>query len=363
MSAGPEPDRPLLAIDRQQQLLDLIHQRGTVRVADLAAELDVAAATIRRDIATLAADGRVHRVHGGATALRAETAAEASSSSLAGLGMLVPSLDYYWPGVVRGAEQTARDAGMRVMLRGSSYTSDDERPHLVRLLEQGASALLVSPSVVGAQIAETIAWMSELTVPVVVVERPSLADLGPAPFEQVYSDHAFGGAQAVRHLASLGHRRIAFAAAPDSPTGPSVREGWSRTLDTLDVPTSSRVDLGIPKDGLKISEAALDQVIEQIQAQGCTAALVHADAQAIALVQRLEEHGYSVPADLSVVAYDDEFAGLFSPSLTAVRPARAAIGRAAVELAISRLRDPERPIHRTAILPTLHVRESSAPLT
>jgi DNA-binding LacI/PurR family transcriptional regulator len=61
------------------------------------------------------------------------------------------------------------------------------------------------------------------------------------------------------------------------------------------------------------------------------------------------------------VAYDDEVAGLFSPPLTAVRPPRRSIGRAAVRLVADRLAEPERPAHRVVISPSLRVRGSTAP--
>jgi DNA-binding LacI/PurR family transcriptional regulator len=67
-----------------------------------------------------------------------------------------------------------------------------------------------------------------------------------------------------------------------------------------------------------------------------------------------------VPAELSIVAYDDEVASLFSPALSAVRPPRRSIGRAAVDLLTARLADPGRPTHRVVISPTLHVRQSSS---
>ena len=64
--------------------------------------------------------------------------------------------------------------------------------------------------------------------------------------------------------------------------------------------------------------------------------------------------GISVPGDLSVIAYDDEVAELFTPALTAVSPPRAAVGAAAVDLVI-------RPVHRVTLNPTLKVRGSTAP--
>jgi DNA-binding LacI/PurR family transcriptional regulator len=92
---------------------------------------------------------------------------------------------------------------------------------------------------------------------------------------------------------------------------------------------------------------------------GTTALLVHADAEAIAVVQRCEERHVAIPGDLSIVAYDDEVAGLFSPPLTAVRPPRRSIGRAAVRLVADRLTDPDRPAHRVTS-PSVRVRESTA---
>lgn len=102
-------------------------------------------------------------------------------------------------------------------------------------------------------------------------------------------------------------------------------------------------------------------MLDQLLRTGTTAVIVHADPEAMALVQRCEARDVSVPGDLSVVAYDDEVAGLFSPPLTAIRPPRRSLGRVAVELVAARLADPGRPAHRVVISPSLRVRESSSP--
>jgi DeoR/GlpR family transcriptional regulator of sugar metabolism len=59
----------MLAQQRQQAILDLVQQRGGVRVADLVREFGVSDMTIRRDLEVLAERGLVTKVHGGATAL------------------------------------------------------------------------------------------------------------------------------------------------------------------------------------------------------------------------------------------------------------------------------------------------------
>ncbi len=57
-----------LAEARWRKLRGLLRARGILRVEELAAELDVSAATIRRDLAALETAGELRRIHGGAIA-------------------------------------------------------------------------------------------------------------------------------------------------------------------------------------------------------------------------------------------------------------------------------------------------------
>ena len=89
--------------------------------------------------------------------------------------------------------------------------------------------------------------------------------------------------------------------------------------------------------------------------------MVHSDPEAMAFVDLALNRGISVPHDLSVIAYDDEVAELFTPALTAVSPPRGSVGQAAVDLLVRRLEDPRRPVHRVVLNPHLNVRGSTAP--
>lgn len=357
MSAS-EQRGPLQAA-RQARLLEALQRDGMLRVSDLTETLGSSAVTIRRDIAQLAAEGLVRRVHGGVTLPDPDGAPEPPTSR--SLGMLVPSLDYYWPHVAQGAEEAARELDMRVVLRGSSYETENDRPQLTRLLDQqGVDALIVAPRMDAPTAPATIEWLAGIGIPVVLLERTAAAGPHHAALESVVTDHALGAAMAVRHLASLGHRKVGLVLAENSPTGPHVRRGWREAVADCGLDATT-VDVRIPDARSPECNAALDDVLDRTLAGGTTALLVHADPEAIALVQRCEERRLSVPGDLSVIAYDDEVAGMFSPPLTAVRPPRRSIGRAAVRLVADRLADPERPAHRIVISPALRIRGSSAP--
>ena len=364
------PDtRGCLPVTRRAQLLDAVQRQGTVRVSELTEILGVTPITIRRDIAQLASEGLVQRVHGGATVVTpphdaGDDGAPANGEQLGlrTVGIFVPSLDYYWPEVVRGAEEEAKIHGLRIVLRGSSYDSDDDRTQLARLIEQGAvDGLVIAPRMNVPSAATTMDWLVSTGVPVVLVERSATVGPHHEAVESVVSDHALGAALAVRHLASLGHRTVGLAISLQSPTSPHVRRGWLEAADECGFAPAQTVDAAMPSPRSPKWEAALDEVLDRCLATGTTALLVHADAEAMAIVQRCEARGISVPGDLSVVAYDDEVAGLFSPALTAVRPPRQSIGRAAVQLLAARLAEPQRPTHRVVISPSLRVRESSAP--
>ena len=134
--AATEAPRGPLQVARRQQLLAALQRDGAMRISDLSDVLGAAPVTIRRDIAQLAAEGLVRRVHGGVALILPDDAPAADEAPAAGLdplvgralGMLVPSLDYYWPDVARGVEEAARELDMRVVLRGSSYDTEDDQP-------------------------------------------------------------------------------------------------------------------------------------------------------------------------------------------------------------------------------------------
>ncbi|MGW4897042.1 substrate-binding domain-containing protein [Kitasatospora sp. NPDC004240] len=370
-----EPESPLLPAQRRESVLKELREHGTLRVADIARALGVSPVTIRRDVAQLADEGVVERVHGGIrlprrTVAPAPVVAAAEDAGSAApdeavrpsVGMVVPSLDYYWPQIIRGARDAAPDAGVRIVLRGSSYDDvDDVRRQTAWLMETaGIEGLLIAPPTTGAEAAGLIEWLAGLPVPVVLVERTATFGAFAEHMESVSTDHTFGAGLAVRHLASEGHRRIGFLASATSPTTPAVRRGWHETaagigLDLDGSPEAITCDHRDPDWHVQ-----LDAYLDTCLAAGVKAVLVHSDREAISLVARCQERGIDVPGDLAVVAYDDEVAGLADPALTAVRPAKTDLGRTAVQLLAERMQEgADRPVHRIRISPRLVIRDSS----
>jgi len=371
------PHAPL-APTRRAHVLAAIARDGIVRVSQLIDELGVTPVTVRRDLVQLEQEGLVVRVHGGAVAppgnghaapgarqsdheqgdSRSDRDAELADS----IAVLVPSLNYYWPHVVRGMEQEARRLGYRLLLRGASYELQDERPVLERLVHyEGVKGLIVAPNTDTPHAQDVIQWLAGCGVPSVLTEREAVVLPERVPVESVATDHALGALLAARHLAELGHQKVGLVLSRDSPTSRKIGAGWAAACEELGLTPTQHFEQFLPaRDSVDFSDA-VNEALDRALSSGTTAMLVHADAEAMAFVDLALARGISVPGDLSMIAYDDEVAELFTPALTAVGPPRAAVGAAAVDLLIRRIAEPDRPVHRVALSPRLNVRQSTAP--
>ncbi|MFG3284259.1 substrate-binding domain-containing protein [Streptomyces sp. NPDC048111] len=348
------------AEDRHQAILRRLRERGSLRVTDFAEELRVSAVTVRRDVEALAERGLVARVHGGAQlpdTTRAPVAAPARRPGGAPLvfGLVVPTADYYYPEVIKGAREAAAARGIRLVLGISQYRPDEERAQVRQLLAHGIDGLLIAPC--GPAVDQD--WAAALGVPFALVERRSTDDVPGA--ERVVTDHAYGARLAVRHLAGTGRERIGLLLRADSPHGALVREGYLGGLASLGLPAPEGLRFAItaPETDPLRRDAQLDEFTGAVGAGLLDAVLVHNDHDAIALLPRLRARGLRVPDDLAIVAYDDEVAALADTPLTAVAPPKRAVGFAAVDLLSARLADPGRPRHHLSILPELNHRAST----
>ncbi|MDT0268825.1 substrate-binding domain-containing protein [Streptomyces sp. DSM 44915] len=355
-----------LPSERQERILAAVHHQGTVRLSELVRRLDVSAVTVRRDVTALADRGLLRRVHGGVTlpyrnTREPEQLSTAFGRSASGvlLGMVVPSVEYYWPQVIQGAQTAVNAAEGRLVMRVSSYEPGEDRRQITALLERGARTLLVAPVVTGAYGRDLLRWLVGLPVPVVLVERQPPPELPTLALDAATTAHALGAGLGTRHLVSLGHHGIALVLSRQSPTSRELRRGWRETMAELDLPHPDERLFEVPVYGTAGWAAAYDEVLCHCRESGLTALLVHSDREAIGMVERARDLGIAVPGELAVVSYDDEVAATSDPPLTAVRPQKHRLGQIAAELALARAAEPElRPVHRVQLWPTLEVRES-----
>jgi DNA-binding LacI/PurR family transcriptional regulator len=203
-----------------------------------------------------------------------------------------------------------------------------EAEYVDMLLERQVSGMIFA----GGQYAEADAphehytRLLKLRLPVVLVN----AAADHLDFPRVSTDDAVAMEQAYAHLAYLGHEHIGLILGPADHV-PSARKLASFEA-SVDRATGSPVDSRLverTRFSLEGGHAAATRLI----AEGATGIICGSDPLALGAIRAARRAGLSVPADISVVGYDDSaFMSCTDPPLTTVRQPIEAIGRAAVEM-------------------------------
>jgi DNA-binding LacI/PurR family transcriptional regulator len=201
-------------------------------------------------------------------------------------------------------------------------------------------------------------------LPVVTVDQPRGAE---TPFVGI--DDRAGARSAAVHLRELGHERVAVLrftheldVGGDRELDLTVErlEGYKEGLGEAWDPSLVRVCR--PNAPERAREATLELLGEP---EPPTAILAMSDTLAVGALQAAAELGVPVPADLSVVGFDDSpVAAHTTPPLTTVAQPQEEKGRLAAQWLVEDVERGAGPRRRRrrAILPTeLLVRESTAP--
>ncbi|QLQ40513.2 LacI family DNA-binding transcriptional regulator [Micromonospora robiginosa] len=262
-------------------------------------------------------------------------------------------LEHMWGiEVIRGVEQVARAHRVGVVLTefgpergGVRYWIDDtlaRRPDCVISVAQLSSAERDQLRARG--------------IPFVVFD-PSVELPDGVPF--VGATNWAGGRSATRHLIELGHHRIAAIVGRDRILCCRARlDGYRSAMEAADLPVGGdlveRADLTV-EGGRSAARRLLGG------ADRPTAIFATNDLQAIGVYRAARELGLRIPAELSVVGFDDlPVAALVEPPLTTVHQPLAQMAVAATELALALGRGDRTPSTGVELATTLALRASTA---
>jgi DNA-binding LacI/PurR family transcriptional regulator len=213
--------------------------------------------------------------------------------------------------LLRGCTQAlaAHDIPLLLMLAGTQ----DERRRLTRYITAGhVDGVLLVSSHSGDPVAEQLRGAG---VPLVMCGKP--IGVG-SKVSYVAADDRDGARDMVRHLLSLGRRRIGMVTgALDAPGGVERLAGYREVLTEAGIELDER--LVVSGDYSRASgEAGAELLLER--APDMDAVFVASDLMAQGVLSALHRAGRSIPEDVAVGGFDDSSAALASsPELTTIR--------------------------------------------
>jgi LacI family transcriptional regulator, repressor for deo operon, udp, cdd, tsx, nupC, and nupG len=186
-------------------------------------------------------------------------------------------------------------------------------------------------------------------LPAVLVNAP----IDGIDFPTVSADDMVAVRQAYGHLRSLGHDRIGLVLGPEDHA-PSARK-----LAAYAALSGSTVDVERALFSMEGGQAAASRLLRR----GVTGIICASDVLALGTVRAARRAGHAVPADVSVIGYDDSpFMACTDPPLTTIRQPIESMGQAVVSLLVDQVTGAGAPTEELFFETELVVRGSTAPV-
>jgi LacI family transcriptional regulator len=271
------------------------------------------------------------------------------------VGVLIPDLNNpLFPPIVRGLEDKLAAAGYVALIGNTDSDPARERMLFEQMRARHVDGFALATATLHDRL---LAEVAAADLPVVLMNRLSQ----DYSFSSVSVDNEQGARMAARHLANLGHTRIANIAGPqDASTGMSRLRGFRDGLAAHGLAASEELiayaDRYTVDEGLRCARELL------ARPGGFTAVMAANDMLAVGCYAALDEAGLRCPDDISVIGFNDlPFIDRVRPPMTTVRFPHYQLGTEAAQLLLERIGKHEAPIKILYLAPELVVRGSTAP--
>jgi LacI family transcriptional regulator len=269
------------------------------------------------------------------------------------IALLLPDItNPFYAALVSGIQQRALEAGYTMLLCTTEGDPEREEQYLSVLRAKQVDGALVDGLVLPP---DRVARFVADGFPIVCLDRD--VDSASVPLVQV--DNRLGAKLATEHLLSLGHTRVAHVAgAPELGISEQRVAGYREAL----------AEAGIEPDPALVAVGSFTveggyEAAKSLLADGPPTAVFAAnDLSAIGVLNAIAESGRRVPADVSVVGFDDlHLSAYTTPPLTTIHQPALEIAERAMQLLLDLSNGRKVRRLRHVLEPALVVRGSTAP--
>ena len=267
------------------------------------------------------------------------------------LGLIVPDIgNPFFPEITKAFQDAARLSGLETIVMNTNYDLQRTRDTVDRLvsLQVPGAAFLTSQVAPGIRQA-----LSEKGICAVYLEH----GVAGSHISNIAIDYLHGIESAVRHLLDLGHRRIGYIGGPAH--GSSARRRKIAFLESVAARTDVEVRVVDSDFSVQGGYFSCSKLLNDFPA---TAVMAANDLMAIGALHCAYDRKIPVPAELSVVGFDDiGFAQFTQPALTTVAVPREDVGRLAFQALWTLVSDTNRAGVEYDVKTSLVIRQTTAP--
>ena len=227
------------------------------------------------------------------------------------LGLIISDItNPFFPELVKSFEDHAVQRGQEVLIGNTDYNPKRMALCIRRMVERKVDGVAIMTSEADPKL---LTDLTRRNIPTVLLDTGKTGPLSA----NIAIDYAQGIEEALQHLYSLNHRRIAFISGPLHLQSARIRH---------DAFVSGLNDRGITADQEMIQQGdhrieggtrAMRNLLRL--AKPPTAVIASNDLTAIGALGAIHDAGLKVPEDVSLVGFDDiSFAHLTQPPLTTI---------------------------------------------
>ena len=275
-------------------------------------------------------------------------------------GLLISDVgNPFYHEVILGVEDVALANDYSLFLCNTGYDLDRGMKFIHSLIDRSVDGVLFMSSSMKFEMIDEVHRNSINAV---------VLDWGGTDVSQLAStitiDFNTGICEAVQHLVSLGHTRIAFASGPEGLWTANIRT--QAFLNAINQCQPAVEGIVIPHGNLRI-EGGYKAFEALLNLNPRPQAVIAAnDLTALGIMWAARNAGFNLPHDLSIIGLDDiDLAARVTPALTTITLPRFEIGRLAMQELLALIREPEQIKTNHIVETYLTVRESTtaAPIT
>lgn len=238
--------------------------------------------------------------------------------------------------VLQGAEACCAAHGWDIIFLSFNYSSTASwhELHLPKVVQR--RDIVRAVILAGTNSANLIELLEHKGIPYVVLGNNVIGESKNAQYDVIFSDETQGGHDMTRYLIGLGHRNIGFVGNLRLPWFVRCFAGYRSAMSKAGLtPIHSSID---SEDDTEIGYLGAKSLLARDEPP--TAIFAGNDQTAHGVYKAVRDSGLKIPDNISVAGCDDTIGAWLYPGLTTIREFPEQLGKQMVEMALSRIAQP-----------------------